>query len=445
MTHGRTRIKLYNPISGNTIKDVVKENTFQGSVISEGLRNLGYAKASLYNNTDSSVIANPPFAEIVGGILLLDKNDIPSDSQFVPLGVSMTGNGAYGITNSEEPLELGSYDNNSSQIVVAEKKIKMVYQYTRSQANGTIGSVCLTSRTGGYIGLGNKNSKRTNTLWNLHRNAGLTNICPQITTSLNQNNAVCNGALYNFVLSSDVLTVSKRRVPLKNASLLDCIEESKTISVSYLHYTSMGTAFNITASNGKIYLSPTGFKRVGTSYVWCYDTQAETITELTFTDTRNYEAYNGAFVCHDKAYFFNNNSGAFEVYELNGTHYDTITASVGMGGFSNNYAGEFGNHILLQWRNDDFDRKCWLYDSQLKTVGLMNASDNLSNYQNQGLIEEETSKALCFVTASGVLMYYQGAYAFNNPLYLATINNLQTSVTKDISVGMTIEYTLTEN
>lgn len=442
MTHGRTRIKLYNPVSGNVIKDVVSENTFQGSVISEGLRNLGYAKASLYNTPDNS---NPPFAEIVGGILLFDRNDMPANSQFAPLGYTMTGNGAYKVTNSEEPIELGSYDDNSSQIVVGEKKIKMVYQYTRSQAIGNIGCVCLTSKTGGYIGYGNNNNKQTSSLYYLYKNASLSKVCPQITTQLNRNDVICNGALYNFALSGDVLTVTKWRIPLKNASLLDCIEEVKTVSVTSLHYSEIGTAFNLSASNGKIYMSNVGFIRVGTSYVWCYDTATGTITELTFTDTRNYEAYNGASVCHEKAYIFNNGTGAYEVYNLDGTHYDTITAIVGTGGFSNNMAGSFGNHVLLQWRNADWERRSFLYDSQLKVAKIINASSELSGYQHLGVTEEETSKAICFATASGVGMNFQGAYAFNNPLYLATINNLQEILIKDATKAMTVEYTLTES
>lgn len=440
MVHGRTRIKLVNPITRRIVKDYVDENTFQGSVISEGLRNLGYAKASLYNTPDTS---NPPFSEIIGGILLLDSQ-IPENSQFVPLGVSMTGNGAYGITNSSDPAELGSYNDISSEILISQKKIKMVYDYSRLQANGTIASVCLTSRTGGYIGIGNKNNKRTSTVWSLSKNAGLANICPQITSSLGPNNVVCNGALYNFSLDNDVLTIKKRRVPLKNASLLDCIEETKTLSVSSLHYSGMGTSFNVSASNGKIYMSQTGFVTVGTAFVWCYDLANNTISELSFTDTRNYRAYNGPFICHDQAYIFNNDSGAFEVYQLNGTHIHTITAAVGSGGHSDNLAGTLGNHVLFQWRNEDYTRRCYLYDSELNTALEINASDLLSNIQNQGLSTDETSQALCFVTSSGVNPTFQGAYAFNNPFYLATINNLQTAVIKDITYEMIVEYTLTE-
>lgn len=444
MTHGRTRIKLYNPISGNIARDIVSENTFQGSVISEGLRNLGYGKASLYNTPNSSL---PPFTEIVGGILLLNKNDMPANSRFVPLGYSMTGNGAYGITNNDEPIELGSFDDQSSPITISDKKITMTYQYTRSQAIGDIGCVCLTSRTGGYIGIGNKNNKRTSTVWDLHKNAGLTNICPQKGIGVdNPNNVVCNGAIYNFALSGDVLTVKKRRVPLKNASLLDCIEETKTFSVTSLQYSSFGTVLNVSASNGKIYISPTGFLRVGTTYIWCYDTATElTPTLITIEDARNYEAYNGAYVCHDKAYIHNSDTGAFEVYELNGTHYHTIVAGVGTGGFSDNKAGELGNHVLLQWRDEDWTRKCYLYDSQLNTALEINAKDEISNLQNLCLVEEETSKALCYVTASGANPTFQGAYAFNNPFYLATINNLPSVETKTTALAMTVEYTLTES
>ena len=58
---------------------------------------------------------------------------------------------------------------------------------------------------------------------------------------------------------------------------------------------------------------------------------------------------------------------------------------------------------------------------------------------------EETSKALSLVTAVGIGQNFNGAFAFNNPLYLATINNLQSPVTKDITMSMKILYKLEQS
>ena len=387
--------------------------------------------------TDKSV---PAFAEIVGGILLFRDKVEGNDTQFMNSGNQMIGNGAYDVTNASEPNELGSYNSNES--IITPTSITQVYDWSTSQGNGTIGSVCLTSRLGGYIGYGNSNDKQASTLWGLSQNSGLQNIVPQADANMNGNNVVCNGAFYNFEMTdTTTLTVKKWRVPLKNASVFDGLKETKTIDVSALNYSSMGTSFNVSASNGKIYLANNGIITVGTAYLWEYDTTTETLTEKTVTSGSNYSAC-GIFVAKEKIFIFNQN-GDIQIYNLDGSSYDTIThGSVG-GGFSDNYVGEFGNFVLICWRKDSGTRQTWLYDVSAKTLRLTNASDFFgSNIQNQPLLMEGTSKALTFVTASGVILTFAGAYAINNPLYLATINNLPSPVIKDVTMSMKIFYKL---
>ena len=47
--HGETRIVLRNPISGNILKDVTSENTFQTSVIAQAVRSQKF-RSSEYNS-----------------------------------------------------------------------------------------------------------------------------------------------------------------------------------------------------------------------------------------------------------------------------------------------------------------------------------------------------------------------------------------------------------
>jgi hypothetical protein len=446
MIHGRTRIKLYNPISGNVTKDIVSENTFQGAVISEGLRNLGYAKASLYNNADNSIIANPPLAEIIGGILLLDS-EVNADSQFVPLGVKMTGNGAYGVTNSSAPIELGSFDNNASDIQIAQKKIKLVYTYSQTQAIGKIASVCLTSRTGGYIGIGNPSEAIASTLWDLERNAGKADVCPQTsleTLKTTYNKIVCNGCQYSFELNGANLTINKFRLPLKNASLLDCIPESATKDVSALHYSWMGGDYIVSAYDKKIYLTPRSVVKTGTFYMWEYDTETENITEKTFTfgfPTINVSVANG------KVFAPNNSSDTFGIFDLDGTPFDTVEC----GDFNTSVysdfgavVGDFGNHALFKYRNvNPAVEQMMIYDKTLKKAFPTNMQV-VGFDRTQGIRQEETSKALTYTFYAGGASS-RVTWAINNPIYLATINNLQTPVIKDGTSGMIVEYTLTES
>lgn len=448
MTHGRTRIKLYNPISGNIAKDVVSENTFQGSVISEGLRNLGYGKASFYNDTNPD-LANPPFTEIVGGILLFDTR-IDDNPQFPPLGVSMVGNGAYGIVNQAEPSELGSYDDNSSQIFISEKKIKMVYQYSRSQANGQIASVCLTSRTGGFIGVGNSISNvdvGDANKWSVERNGAGADICPQSDLSTYKNTynkVVCNGYQYSFSISGTDLTIVKFKVPLKNASLLDCIPQTIVKSVADKQYTFMGSSFIVSAYNKKIYISPYGYKGAGNYYLWVLDTETDNLTQEVF----NFGvATRGVSVSQGKIFVPSYGTNRFEIFNLDGTPFDTIEYGDGFvqsdyGGYDL-FIGDFGNHSLVHIRTSDYVGHNFLYDSVLQKATITNMKDNAYN-RTQGLRTEETSKALIETFYAGAASY-NGSKAFNNPLYLATINNLQTPVNKTLELNMTVEYTLTES
>lgn len=430
MIHGRTEIILKSKYG--LVERHKSDNTFQGDIISEGLRNLGYGKASLYNNLDSAIVANAPFAEIVGGLFLF-KNAIPSGSQFMDAGNEMIGNGAFGILNTGEPYELGSF-NVGDSLLDDPTKIILTWDFTTSQANGDISSVCLTSRTGGYIGYGNKNEKQMGNVWSLARNSGGGNICPQFHDDA-WNNIICNGALYSFSLSGTDLTVKKMRIPLKNASVFDCIVDEKVIDVTNKGVAHFSNSLRLSASNGKIYMAVGNTEISGTVYLWEYDTASEELSEILISishRTRN------PIVAQGKLFLLDS-EGGIKVYNLDGTLYDTISGEWGTG-YNNQYFGDFGNHVLLQWNRSSGD-KAWIYDVAAKTIKLTNANIELSNYQNQPCRQDETSKAICFPTYNHG---FSGAFAFNNPLYLATINNLQRTVTKDATMVMKVIYTLEE-
>ena len=97
---------------------------------------------------------------LTGGIFLFDsKLDEDVTNTYANASVKMVGNGALGISNAGNVLELGSY-NSAESGVQADGSIKYVYDFLTSQANGTIQSVCLTSKVGGYMGYGNESQKR---------------------------------------------------------------------------------------------------------------------------------------------------------------------------------------------------------------------------------------------------------------------------------------------
>jgi len=435
--HGETEIILKT--KHGRVDRYKSSNTFQADILGEGLRGLGYSNASIYSNLGAPDNQAPAFAEIVGGILLF-KDSVPANSQFMNAGNEMVGNGAYGVTNASEPNELGSY--NAAESIIAPSSITQVYDFTTAQANGTISSVCLTSRTGGLIGYGNANMKQVTSPWNLHKNAGMGNACPQAIFT-NNNNIILDGVLYNFDFDTgaNTVTVKKYKLPLKNASVFDGISEtSAPIDVSGLNYSFFTSTFATSASNGKIYLSRGdgyGIITVGTYYIWVYDPSNDTITEKTFTSSANFETF-APRVAKDKL-FMQKGGGGWAVFNLDGSLFDTIAAGTWTGGvFTDQWAGQAGDNILLWWLRDTGDNKTlFIYDDQNKTIKKTNGSYNINNF-TQNLTQDDSSKALTFQRSTG------GAGAFCNPLYLATINNLQTPVVKNNTMSMKIFYKLEE-
>lgn len=92
------------------------------------------------------------FNELMSGVLLFDSElgDNP-DNYFPPINAKMVGH-ASDITYAGSDLSLGSYNSNLYES--SETMRKFVWDFTSEQANGTIASVCLTTKHGGIIGYG---------------------------------------------------------------------------------------------------------------------------------------------------------------------------------------------------------------------------------------------------------------------------------------------------
>lgn len=148
MIHGQTKIELYNP-STRVRKIYRDENIFQGGNIAKWFSNLGDNDIRAAGNT---TFMAAPWKAMVGGILLF-KEAITEGEQFMPAGNQMVGKGSSDIVNTGTPVELGSF--NESESSATGSAITQVYDFTTSQANGTISCVCLTSKEGGLVGYGN--------------------------------------------------------------------------------------------------------------------------------------------------------------------------------------------------------------------------------------------------------------------------------------------------
>ena len=155
-------------IKGKTIFELTDVNTGEIEIvedcnmITDGLREFLDPCGSwgIYPFANESVRNTAVRNTLTGGILLFDdKLDENVTNTYANASVKMVGNGALGISNSGSVTELGSYNATESG-VQADGSIKYVYDFLTSQANGTIQSVCLTSKVGGYMGYGNESQKR---------------------------------------------------------------------------------------------------------------------------------------------------------------------------------------------------------------------------------------------------------------------------------------------
>jgi hypothetical protein len=145
MLKGTTKIELTDVNTGET-QVIEKHNAITGALQELFSPTLG-------NLTDNSrlVAGLPAYTNFLGGLLLFDSR-IEGDPLplYAPAGVNLVGCARYNAANLSGSKYLGNYDSTESVLSPSTKMAKLVYNFTQSQANGTINSVCLTSRVGGY-------------------------------------------------------------------------------------------------------------------------------------------------------------------------------------------------------------------------------------------------------------------------------------------------------
>ena len=422
MIHGKTKIELYNP--NTRIKTVYRdENTFYASHIANGMRNLGMADASPLNH--DNMRNYPTWQEAVGGLFLF-QNPISDGDNYMTAGNRMIGNAAMGITNGSDqndPTEMGSY--NASESSATTSAITQVYDFTTSQANGEISCVCLTSKTGGYIGYGNASGKIKPTKWSFTRGINLQNINIGIQENYARRVATGNRVFWPY-FDGNTLYIKTKIVPLTRATIFDNFEPViLSFDISELHNKDyVGCIPSI--SDGKVIISrKAGTLAAGaTFYYIVFDPETNTISEESIVNSSG-EAISvtaGTTVQHGKVFIPNYPSKYYVFDKSTGIFEGIINSS----GYDDYYALGMPNGMAMVLQNGEWA----FYDTVNKTVYPTNGSDAY------------------FYDSVSDMMTYNDRYdlcAYNCPLYLATINNLGSPVTKSAAQTMKVTYTLTAN
>lgn len=440
MIHGETRIVLRNPISNNILKDVTSENTFQNNVIANSMRSLGRNWRRFRTDSD---MGEDLWKFVVGGLFLF-RDSIQAPASFMPKTNVMVGNGCWNLVNNDAPNELGSY--NTSESSATPSAIRQVYDFSTQQANGQIGCVALTSRAGGLIGYGN-NSKQViatskRTFWDANTEG----------YPLDQSgwvNVYHNNICYQFTISTGpyILHFRKKYTYVTQGSLkAGMFSEEKTYDFSSEAQGTevYGIVVATMGNNGKILLACryNGVGSVppnGNVYYWEFDIANETVEKKTVKNTSSvtlsfdrmgigngiYTGIGGSGV-NTKVYVFDLETSA---------HIDTLEDTDYAYGFNALTCMPFMGYSMFRKETASDGNVMFLYDKDTRKLLPTNLSRGSYNEFQRTCEDYSIIQQYGYGNTTGLC---------NNPLYLATINNLNSPVTKTSAQTMKVTYTLTE-
>lgn len=430
---GHTRIELTNAKTGEK-KVIEHENTFQSAVIAKQLRSLGAVKNSPWNN--NTWAGRPLWRNLCGGILLFrDAIDLTNgDVEYMPSSNLMVANGAYGVVNNGNPPELGSYNSIESS-TGGRNSLSFVYDWGTSQGNGTIGCICLTSETGGFVGYGNASGY----------NATLRNIFENQEGTYNGAHLYYNGQKIRIVsvdYSTKKITVAKGIDGVTKASVFLNQDDVET-EVSYTGNpigsgTSNTFARPVSSTEIMVFKSaqadtiPNG----SSGGILIYDASNDTASVVTITNTSGKIVYpyssNGLGVEKDADgnFLIKASDNSVAVFDETGVFVELLSNCGGDSGVN----GQITPDIVAAAKGSGGTSPLYfIYGSDVLPT---NGMSSLNFMYNAAL------DAVCLHEAPHLIA--RSIMPRKNPLYLATVNNLNSAVVKDNTQTMKVIYTLTE-
>ena len=151
--HGHTRIELTDVHTGAV--EVVESDNLITNAVSDIFNGYGGSlnKAMLLWRGDQGYTSAPKdlVTMFYGGLLLYDT-PLGSDpaTVFAPAGAGVVGTAMAGQVNATKNTVRGSANLTETKIDPWSGVVTYVYEFATSQANGVIGSVCLTHPMGAY-------------------------------------------------------------------------------------------------------------------------------------------------------------------------------------------------------------------------------------------------------------------------------------------------------
>lgn len=481
---GKTTFELTDVNTGEV--EVIEDTNMITNGLQDFLATYGYFGTDVLSNEifgSSSLWVNA-----LGGLFLFDSRlEENVENTFMPAGVKMIGNGSKDMSNSGAVTELGSYNAPESGLQ-SDGSVKFVYDFSTSQANGIIACACLTSKLGGYIGMGgdnryynkNYNLKEYISDSNHQRQSGITGSnrdAQHLLYAVYSENAIYFTNPYNITYDSSYanqhwsttkkIQVLKVRagflsVSIKDKSTLNNIIGMYDVDIPQDILDYMGTSTTIAIpfsdNKGNIYIIYSKvsdinmylkyFSLSNNSYVWIMKIDREMkATSYKFTNhtgatlyiSRKTTVFDGDYI-----WTYTNNSP----YTLYGIKYTDSTQIVETGvSKDSKYSIFVLDTNLIAICNSVVSSNHYnppdIYDVVNRTLKKTN-----------GTLTGSSEIFIPFIDKKGVYMsnYYflDGSSSINyfsvlkDPRYLATINNLSEPVVKTASKTMKVTYTITE-
>lgn len=405
------------------------------------LKQGGLSNPSAFN---ASALRTDFIHYMLGGMMCLDTaitDDGGHDDEIVrvPAGVGMTANGAYNVVNTGNPPELGSWNELESGWQ-NDGSYKMVWDFTTSQGNGTIATVCLTSLFSGYEGLGNKsNTRKTTSI------VGFNAYNSYFSKGIGAGRVI--GYKDNVVWVSQLdykektqVSISKYKFPttdwdirnVQSAELIETLTVNLPVNLQNITFSGdvLLSEVYIVGSNGYILVTGGGGydnRRQGKGYIATFNVESETFTESYVVDLTS------------------------------------VSERVNITGITDTYVvlGLKWYNYRNQALNGDITDGAELYDnSSSHAHTYLETIDTDRLIGGGGIIDISTSKWLAnngtgeelsiggYLTGNNLLKVSgidDGAIISRDPRYIATIFNLDSAKTKSADKTMKVTYVLRFN
>ena len=431
---GKTIIQLKDVKTG-AIQKVEHSNTFQNAVLEDLFRPMGALRMSMVSGNANQ------WQSLLGGILVFDDT-IEVGTKYPPKGVNMVANGAYGVTNNSDPVEMGTWNETESS--VTKDEIVMTYDFSTAQGNGHINSVCLTHYNAGYAGVGNasmtvKDLDAVRPPY-LGEYGNLPPYYPYID----------NNYMYWFDKSENTLTVYKRWL---NKSGIDIIKGWNTNSYDESFTITIPSAYASTGSDRMSETKIAFIKDNSSNYTAVVvDLSTRSVSsEITIPRLGSGGVVSGSDNLLMWQIHTSEGQQYLSIYDTNaGQWIDDIALNVppnvsDAGGFNISRVKVIGGRYYVRagiWSTGQ--------SSVWNSRNIWCARNNVLVPSN---LKEETSNGYGYeayylpnmdIMQIGAGYYMERVQQFAHvPFYLATINNLEEEIVKDNTKTMKITYVLT--